>query len=432
MPLEESPRELEMLDTRLFLARAMANELGRQHPLPLTARSRTRAEVDKRSQLFTIMLLALFCPLAFAALAAVTFGGGPESSSLGVPMTLLVIALIIGIFVFGEFRARKWQGYRDPEIVLEVRDDGIAIRSPGHSSMLPYPDVHFSFTTMLLVTKFSASKVFVGIQLDTPLGKLRIDDDFYRPGRIAAAAIAFKTGDKPVPPLRDAARLVARPLASNGLIGLSLLCSILLSSGCSVQRDKEARRAFRENGLRECMIGSRLSMQGAAHADIARVCTCIVDTTMEGKNARTLQHTSEDDVLRVRTRCGPMAGNGSISADELPIGPNPILVMTKLEAAANEINATAPRKLDQFTTLERVSADRLTLIYHYRVDSLDARIDALRRRVESKLIPAACTGSQRRDMQNLGITYSYEYSDSGSDKPFKVTVNERTCEEKGR
>lgn len=217
-----------------------------------------------------------------------------------------------------------------------------------------------------------------------------------------------------------------------GLVGLSLLCSLLLSSGCSVQSDREARRAFRENGLRECMIGSRLSMQGASKADIARVCACIVDTTMEGKKTRLLQHQSEADVLRVRTRCGPMAGNGSIGADELPIGPNPILVMTKLETAADEINATTPRKLDPFTTLERVSADRLTLVYHYRVDSLEARIDQLRSRVDSTLIPSTCTGPQRRDMQGLGISYSYEYSDGRGGKPFTVTVNERTCEENGR
>jgi hypothetical protein len=216
-----------------------------------------------------------------------------------------------------------------------------------------------------------------------------------------------------------------------GPLGLCLLCSLLLSSGCIPQSDREVRRAFRDKGLRQCMTGSRLSMQGAAQVDIARVCTCIVDTTMEGKKTRMLQHVSEADVLRVRTRCGPMAGNGSIGADELPTGPNPILVMTKLEAAADEINATTPRKLDRFTTLERVSADRLTLVYHYRVDSLEARIDQLRRRVDSTLIPATCTGPQRRDMRDLGVSYSYEYSDGGAAKPFKVTVNEATCEEKG-
>ncbi|MFL6846464.1 MAG: hypothetical protein ACJ8ER_16475 [Allosphingosinicella sp.] len=218
----------------------------------------------------------------------------------------------------------------------------------------------------------------------------------------------------------------------DALVGLSLLCSLLLSSGCSLKGDREARRAFRENGLRACMTGSRLSMQGASQADIARVCTCIVDTTMEGKKTRLLQHISEADALRVRARCGPMAGNGSIAADELPTTPNPILVMTKLEAAANEINATTPRRLDPFTTLERVSADRLTLVYHYRVDSLDARIDELRRRADSTLIPATCTGPQRRDMRNLGMSYSYEYSDGGGGRAFTVTVNERTCEEKER
>lgn len=194
MPLEEAPHQIERREAGDFLARAMANDLGRRQPLPLIARSRTRAEIDKRSRLFTIVVLAIFCPLAFAALAALTFSGGRETGDLGAAMTLLVIGLIIGIFAFGEFRARKWRGYRDPEIVIEVRDDGIAIRSPGGSSTLPYRDAQFSFTTMLLVTKFSTSKVFVGIELDTPLGKLRIDDDHYRPGRVAAAAIAFKKG----------------------------------------------------------------------------------------------------------------------------------------------------------------------------------------------------------------------------------------------
>jgi hypothetical protein len=189
MALEEAS---EQLGTQYALARAMAHELARQHPLPLTARSRTLAEVNRRSQLFTVAALAIFCPIAFAALAALSFSGGRESRSLAPGMTMLVFALIVGIFCFGEYRARKWRGYRDPEIVVDVQEEGVTIRSPDHSSTLRYPDVSFSFTTMILLSKFGSSRVFIGIQLETPVGMLKLDDEYFRPGRIAAAAIALK------------------------------------------------------------------------------------------------------------------------------------------------------------------------------------------------------------------------------------------------
>lgn len=192
MAPEEASEPGGTADMRYALARAMADELGRQHPLPLTARSRTLAEVNRRSQLFTIGALAVFCPIAFAALAALSFSGGRESRSLAPGMTMLVLALIVGIFLVGAYRARKWRGYRDPGIVVDVREGGVAIRSPDRSLTLGYPEVSFAFITMLLPNKFRSSRVFVGIQLETPLGRLRLEDEYFRGGRVAAAAIALK------------------------------------------------------------------------------------------------------------------------------------------------------------------------------------------------------------------------------------------------
>ena len=190
--VETASEHLGTPETQYALARAMAHELGRQHPLPVTARSRTVAEVNTRSQLFTIGALAVFCPIAFAALAALSFSGDRESRSLAPGMTMLVFALIVGIFFAGDYRARKWRGYRDPEIVVDVQEEGVAIRSPDHISTLRYADLSFSFTTMILATKFNISKVFVGIELETPLGKLKLEDGYFRGGRIAAGAIALK------------------------------------------------------------------------------------------------------------------------------------------------------------------------------------------------------------------------------------------------
>lgn len=80
--------------------------------------------------------------------------------------------------------------------------------------------------------------------------------------------------------------------------------------------------------------------------------------------------------------------------------------------AAKRFNATLPSKVDEATTLDRVSADGVTLIYHYTVNVLRAQLrpgalEAFKPTVKSKV----CAAADMRSIISVGGSYRYLWND---------------------
>ena len=125
-----------------------------------------------------ILLLILFDPdlrslenlAIFASLALLT----------GLPLWLLL-----------RWAARRRRDYRDPQIVVEVREGGLTLRSPGRIDELAFDGADFTFYAPTL----KGRAAFLGIVLESPLNRLRLDDRWFKSGLSAAAAIVRKCND---------------------------------------------------------------------------------------------------------------------------------------------------------------------------------------------------------------------------------------------
>ena len=95
------------------------------------------------------------------------------------------------MWLFLRSRGRKRRDYVDPQIVVEVKEAGLTLRAPGRMVELPYDSAGFSFNAP---TAENAT-FFLGIVLESPFDPLRLDDQWFRPGRNAAAAIVRRCDD---------------------------------------------------------------------------------------------------------------------------------------------------------------------------------------------------------------------------------------------
>lgn len=83
-------------------------------------------------------------------------------------------------------RARKRADYRDPLVEVEIAQTAAIVRSAGREFPLPYPTIRVRFT----VYRHKGSTHFLGLVMESPLGPLRLDDSWFKPGRTVAAALA--------------------------------------------------------------------------------------------------------------------------------------------------------------------------------------------------------------------------------------------------
>jgi hypothetical protein len=106
----------------------------------------------------------------------------------------------------------------------------------------------------------------------------------------------------------------------------------------------------------------------------------------------------------------------------------PMTVEQDLLGAAAEVNSTLPKTIGDFTLMKATASGR-TLTYHYRVES-NLSPTAVHSFILRRVLPKACTGPTRKDMNQLGVSYEYSY-DSGPKltAPVSMVVNERTCTE---
>ncbi len=90
------------------------------------------------------------------------------------------------LWLVGRRRGRHRRDYRDPRITVEIGEAGAVVRSPGRVDELAYAGTNVAFNTVNL----RGTTHFMGLVLESPLGPLRLDDLWFKPGRTAAAALA--------------------------------------------------------------------------------------------------------------------------------------------------------------------------------------------------------------------------------------------------
>jgi hypothetical protein len=161
-----------------------AIRIADQLTLPFHAWSKTRAEVKRPARrLFVgtvILIVAVTAPIvwslrnelekepwpAFAFVGAMALAGG-----------LLMLLTWSGVRQAGE--------YRDPEIMIGVGEHGLSVRSPDRTQAIYWNEIE----ARLLLFGGKSSLQFRGIEMTTSQGTIRLEDEWYRNGALAAAVV---------------------------------------------------------------------------------------------------------------------------------------------------------------------------------------------------------------------------------------------------
>lgn len=166
--------------------RDQAIRLAAETALPASTRSVTKEEAvsSDGGRAFLMYLLTALMPLII--LMMVVKSKDDPQTMFG--LILLGGLLTAGMFFLAQSVQRRRSTYVDPQIVVEVGADGVTVRDPAGAHALPdhklrYEFVHYSH---------EGSVTFLGIKLDTPLGLLEIQDQWYKGARGVAAAIVAR------------------------------------------------------------------------------------------------------------------------------------------------------------------------------------------------------------------------------------------------
>ena len=104
-------------------------------------------------------------------------------------------------------------------------------------------------------------------------------------------------------------------------------------------------------------------------------------------------------------------------------------IAAELSEAASEASREAPKKIDQITTLERVTAEGRQLTYHYRLSRRDATDEQLRKFVREHGVVSACKNPDMfRAMKDYQVTYRYSYTLPNAAEPVFVDATFSDCQ----
>lgn len=108
-------------------------------------------------------------------------------------------------------------------------------------------------------------------------------------------------------------------------------------------------------------------------------------------------------------------------------------VIAALKESVEEINATAPEKVDSITTLVGASLEGRVFVYRYDISSRSVTDDRFREIFYKQIAPDICINEHiRKTMYDYGITYRsiYKFPDSGL--PVIVDVSSDVCQNLGK
>ena len=152
--------------------------------LPFHAWSLTRAEVTRaHRRLFlgaAIVYLAVLIPIAWSVRGELEKDPVPALAFVG------ATALVGGLLVLMTwYWARRAADYRDPQIMIAVGEHGLTVQSPDATQSLYWQEID----AKLLFYSGKSGLQFRGVELATSQGRVPLEDDWYRNGRLAAAVV---------------------------------------------------------------------------------------------------------------------------------------------------------------------------------------------------------------------------------------------------
>jgi hypothetical protein len=174
-----------MFESVELLAAEQALRLAGELALPVEARSLSHAELTGRQRrLIRFMTIGLVL-VAVALLAAVA---GELRETPWKALAILAPTALIGglpLLLAVRWHRQRAHEYRDPGIHVRVDEAGIVIRSAAAAHALGWSEIDAK------VESFTGRGgiQFVGATLTSPLGPIRLDNDYYANGRNAAAAV---------------------------------------------------------------------------------------------------------------------------------------------------------------------------------------------------------------------------------------------------
>ena len=160
--------------------------IGETVALPVHTRSVTKAEALGRDRGIAVLFLAIGLLILLALLASaignLAVGSGAPAGWPAFALAIIVCA--VGAMVMWNRRAE----YADPQIAVEVGEDGIIVRSPAGEEAIAFAEVDYD------VRKYNmdGGADFIGIVLACRAGTVDMHDLLYRGGKSAAAAILAK------------------------------------------------------------------------------------------------------------------------------------------------------------------------------------------------------------------------------------------------
>lgn len=159
-----------------------AQKLAAQMTLPVTARSLTRSElVDQQRNIIGLGALVIMLFLLFALFLVMNEGGGVRAFAL-----VLILIAPLGLFVAGKARMARFAGYRDPRIRIVADEGGVAFTNEAGTQRVGWLGIE---ARVRFVVGKNDGVTFTGLGLESPLGRIGLEDERYRNGRNLAAAI---------------------------------------------------------------------------------------------------------------------------------------------------------------------------------------------------------------------------------------------------
>jgi hypothetical protein len=136
--------------------------------------------------------------LGFALLlAVVALAGKVRPESLPMLGYAFGVAAAAAAFVTW-LKLRKKRDYRDPRLRIEIGPEEVVVSGPAGRDARRYEALVLG---EMRSGATKSSRYFNGIVIDSRLGPVRLEDDYYRPGKAAAGAILKRMDELGLPPV---------------------------------------------------------------------------------------------------------------------------------------------------------------------------------------------------------------------------------------
>jgi hypothetical protein len=156
----------------------------------LSARSLTCTEARARDRRFLIWAPTTYAALMTIPMMLMASREGRAAESDYQLVSTVVIFCGIALIAIGLIRADRRSKYQDPHMTIEVRPSDLMISTPERSLVLDYAELDLSPERLVQVDQSGRHVTFTGLTLQTAIGPIRVDDDWFEHGLATAAMIA--------------------------------------------------------------------------------------------------------------------------------------------------------------------------------------------------------------------------------------------------